>query len=135
MTSFLSRGWSPGTPCPEYAKFQQIAEELVANISEPASPEQCEQVQQSLLFLFHELKEQLDPWHPRVPGGHPCLEHCYLQYAMRIRNRALRYKPLPPPGPPVRRQPQRSADEVVNDVSSLADEVKRPGDTYLGEER
>jgi hypothetical protein len=134
MTSFLRQGWSPGTPCPEYAKFQRIAEELVANI-ETASPEECEQVQKSLLFLFLESQARFDPWHLRFPGGHPCLQDAYLQYAMRIRNRALRYKPIPPPAPPVRRQPQRSADEVVNDASSLADEVKRPGDTFLGEER
>ena len=136
MTSFLWRGWSPGTPCREYAKFQRIAEELVANIGETASPEECEQVQKSLLFLFLESQARFDPWHFRFPGGHPCLEESYLQYAMLLRNKALRYKPLPPsPPPPARRSPQRSADEVVNDVSSLADEVKRPGNTYLGEER
>src|SRR5918992_1697412 len=100
MTSFLWRGWSPGTPCREYAKFQRIAEELVANIGETASPEQCEQAQKSLLFLFLELKEAIDPMHFRFPGGHPCLKECYLEYAMRIRNRALRYNPLPPTLPP-----------------------------------
>jgi hypothetical protein len=54
---------------------------------------------------------------------------------MLIRARAILQKPLPPPAPPLRRQPERSADAVVNDIESLADEVKRPGDTFLGEER
>jgi hypothetical protein len=118
----------------EYAKFQRIAEELVANIKETASVEEYEQAQKSLLFLFEELKEALDPWHPRFPGGHCCLKECYLEYAMRLRNRALFHKPLPS-SLPSRRRPPRSADEVVNDITSLADEVKRPGDTFLGEER
>jgi hypothetical protein len=120
----------------EYAKFQQIAEELVANIKETASVQEYEQAQKSLLFLFRELQEAVDPMHFRFPGGHRCLKEAYLHYAMLLRNRALFYKPLPtsPPSPP-RRRPPRSADEVVNDITSLADEVKRPRDTFLGEVR
>jgi hypothetical protein len=136
MTDFLRRGWSPDTPCPEYAKLQRVAEELLANIGETTSLEQFEQAQKGLLFYWEELKKRLDPLHPRFPGGHRCLDECYLEYAMLIRARAVLQKPFPPSAPaPPRRQPYRSPDEVVNDVSNLADEVKRPGDTYLGEER
>jgi hypothetical protein len=140
MSFLLRRGWSPDTPCEEYGKYQQLAEELVANLGETASPEHCEQVQKSLLFLFLELKDAKDPLHFRFPGGHPCLKECYLRYTMLVRNLSLRYKPLPPTPPPAQppappRQPQRSPDDVVNDAASLADQVKQPGDTYLGEER
>jgi hypothetical protein len=133
MQSLHWRGWSPDTPCAEYTKFQQIAEELVANIKETASVAEYEQAQKSLLFLYQELKDAVDPLHFRTPGGHRCLKEAYLHYAMLLRNRALFNKPLP--SSPPRRRPPRSADEVVNDITSLADEVKRPGDTFLGEER
>jgi hypothetical protein len=119
MTPFLRRGGSPDTPCREYAKLQRIAEELVAGISEPTSPEQCEQAQKSLLFVFHELKEDLDPLHFRVPGGHRCLDHAYLEYAMRIRNRALRYNPLPPPALPPK---PRTLSDVLKGLAGTTEE-------------
>jgi hypothetical protein len=71
MSFPLRWGWSPGSPCEEYKKLQRVAEELVANLGETASPEQCEQAQKSLLFLFQELKESIDPMHFRFPGGPP----------------------------------------------------------------
>jgi hypothetical protein len=126
MTTFPRRGWSPDTPCPEYAKLQRIAEELVANISETTSVEQFEQAQKSLLFLFQELKERLDPLHFRTPGGHPCLEQCYLEYAMLIRNRAILQKPLPPPSPPVPPPKPRSLTDVVKDFAGITEEVRLP---------
>jgi hypothetical protein len=133
MTSFLWRGWSPDRPCNEYAKFQQVAEELVANIDETASPEQFEQAQKSLLFLFHEYTEHMDPLHPRFPGGHRCLQHCYLLYSMRIKNKAIRQKPLQSPSPPPAPQQQSiTAEEVVNNLRTLANELNRPRDTFLG---
>jgi hypothetical protein len=129
------RGGSPNKPCAEYEKLQRVAEDILANVSDSTSPEQFEQAQKGLLFYWEELKKHLDPLHPRFPGGHPCLDEAYLHYAMVLRNRAVLQKPLPPPAPPARRQPPRSPDDVVNDISSLADEVKRLGDTFLGEER
>jgi hypothetical protein len=114
MNLYPRRGWSPDTPCSEYAKFQRIAEELVANIGETASPEQCEQVQKSLLFVFQELQQGVDPLHLRFPGGHRCLEHAYLEYAMRLTNRAVLSKPLPgdAPAPPPK---PRSLRDVAQD--------------------
>ena len=133
MTSFLSRGGSPGTPCPEYAKFQRIAEELVANINEAASPEQCEQVQKSLLFLFQERRERFDPWHLRFPGGHPCLEECYLQYVMRLRNRALRYKPPQPPAAPAPSPQPLSDEELMERLKEYVKESTK--ETFFGQDQ
>jgi hypothetical protein len=114
MTSFLWRGWSPDRPCKEYAKFQQVAEELLANIGDTASPEQCEQAQKSLPFLFQEYNERMDPLHPRFPGGHRCVKHCYLLYAMRIRNKALLLQPEPPQPPAAPApSPQPLSDEEL----------------------
>jgi hypothetical protein len=129
------RGGSPNKPCEEYEKLQQVAEDILANVGDSTSPEQYEQAQKGLLFFWQELKQRKDPLHPRPLGGHLCLDEAYLHYAMVLRTRFILQKPLPPPAPPPRQQPPRSPDEVVNDVSSLADEVKRPGDTFLGEER
>lgn len=139
MQSLNWRGWSPDSTCAEYAKLQRVAEELYQSLSGAASLEQYAEGQKSLLFLYQELQARVDPLHFRTPGGHRCLHNCYLEYAMRIRNKALCPQPAQPqsqaPPAPARRRPPRSPDEVVNDVTSLADEVKRPGDTYLGEER
>jgi hypothetical protein len=137
MRSLNSRGGSLNKTCGEYEKLKLVAEDLLAHVGETTSPEQFEQAQKALLFYWEELEQRKDPLHPRFPGGHRCLEHCYLEYAMKLRARAVLQNPLPPPPapPPPRRQPPRSPDEVVNDITSLADEVKRPGDTFLGEER
>jgi hypothetical protein len=126
------RGWSPDTPCAEYAKLKRVAEELLANIDDSTSPQQFEQVQKGLLFLFQELKERLDPWHFRFPGGHPCLEQCYLQYAMLIRNRYILQKPRQSASPPAAQQPPLTPDQVVNNLRAVAEELKRSRDTYLG---
>jgi hypothetical protein len=88
MWSLNRRGWAPESTCTEYDKLQQVAEELLTSLSGATSPEQFEQGQKSLLFLWQELEQRKDPLHPRFPGGHRCLEHCYLEYAMRIRNKA-----------------------------------------------
>jgi hypothetical protein len=134
MRSLNWRGGSPNKPCEEYEKLQRVAEDILANIDDSTSPEQFAEAQKGLLFFWQELKQRKDPLHLRPLGGHLCLDEAYLHYAMVLRNRSILQKPLPAPPAP-RRQPPRSADEVVNDASSLADEVKRPGDTFLGEER
>ena len=96
MWSLNRRGWSPDNTCPEYETLQLVAEALLAQVGDTTSPEQFEQAQKSLLFLFEELKQRTDPLHFRVPGGHRCLDEAYLEYATRLRNRAILQKPLPP---------------------------------------
>jgi hypothetical protein len=112
MRSLNWRGWSPDSTCAEYAKLQRVAEELLQSLSGAASLEQYAEGQKSLLFLFQELKELMDPLHPRHPGGHRCLEHCYLEYAMRLRNQALLFQPAPPE-PPAAPSPQPLTDEEL----------------------
>jgi hypothetical protein len=89
-------------------------------------------VQKGLLFLFQELQERLDPWHFRFPGGHPCLEEGYLHYAMLIRNRHILQKPRP--ASPASQQPPLTPDQVVTNLRRVAEELKRPRDTYLGKD-
>jgi hypothetical protein len=130
MTTFLGRGGPPDTPCKEYEKLKLVAEELLGNVNETTSSEQFEQAQKSLLFLFEELKERMDPLHFRTPGGHRCLEHCYLEYAMRLRNRAILQKPLPPP--PQKPQPV-SLETLLANVEQII--VESAKETPVGEER
>jgi len=134
MRSLNWRGGSSNSPCSEYIKLQRVAEEILANIDDSTSPQQFEQVQKGLLFLFQELKERFAPWHFRFPGGHPCLEEGYLHYAMLIRNRYILQKPRQPASPPAPQQPPLTPDQVVNNLRGLAEELKRPRDTYLGKD-
>jgi hypothetical protein len=132
MRSLNWRGWSPDSTCPEYEKLKPVAEELFQSLSGAASLAQFSEAQKSLLFLYQELDQRKDPWHPRFPGGHRCLEHCYLEYAMRIRNKALLFQPAPPQSPPAPTQLPLTPDAVVNNLRTLAEELKHPRDTYLG---
>ena len=126
------RGRSPNKPCEEYEKLKLVAEEILAQIDDSTSLKQFEQVQKGLLFLFQELQEGLDPWHFRFPGGHLCLEEAYLHYAMLIRNKYILQKPRQP-APPSPQQPPLTPDQVVvNNLRRVAEELKRPRDTYLG---
>jgi hypothetical protein len=114
MCALYWRGWSPDTPCAEYAKLKGVAEELVTSLSGAASLEMFSEAQKSLLFLFQELHQRIDPMHYRTPGGHKCLQHCYLEYATRIRNKAILFQPAPqeqpaPPSP----EPLRTPKDVV----------------------
>jgi hypothetical protein len=125
------RGGSPDTPCKEYEKLQLVAEELLANVGETTSLEQFAEAQKSLLFLFEELKERMDPLHFRTPGGHRCLDECYLEYAMRLRNRAILQKPLPPP-PAQKPRPVTLETLLANVERVVAESVK---ETPFGEGR
>ncbi len=131
MRSPNLRGGSPNKPCEEYEKLQRVAEEILAHIDDSTSPEQFEQVQKGLLFLFQELQERVDPWDFRFPGGHPCLEECYLHYAMLIRNKYILQKPRQSASP-APQQPPLTPEQVVNNLRRVAEERKRPRGTYLG---
>jgi hypothetical protein len=129
--SLNRRGWSPDDTCPEYEKLQLVAEDLLAHVGETTSPEQFEQAQQGLLFLWQELQKRLDPLHPRFPGGHRCLDECYLEYAMKLRTRADLQKPLPPPLP---QKPQPvSLETLLANVEQIITESAK--ETPFGHER
>jgi hypothetical protein len=131
MRSLNWRGGSPDTPCKEYEKLQLVAEELLGNVNETTSQGQFAEAQKSLLFLFGELKQRMDPLHFRTPGGHRCLEQCYLEYAMRLRNRAILQKPLPPP--PAQKPQQVSLETLLANVERIIAETAK--ETPFGEER
>jgi hypothetical protein len=135
MRSLNWRGWSPESTCPEYEKLKLIAEELFQSLNGTASPEQFSEAQKSLLFLFQELSQRKDPWHPRFPGGHRCLEHCYLEYATRIGNKALLLQPEPPQPPPAPApNPQPLSDEEL--MERLKEYVKESTkDTFFGQDQ
>ena len=131
MRSLNWRGGSSDSPCSEYIKLQRVAEEILANIDDSTSPEQFEQVQKGLLFLFQELKERVDPWHFRFPGGHPCLEEGYLHYAMLIRNKYILQKPLPPQ--PAQKPQPVTLEALLTNVEQIITESAK--ETPFGEER
>jgi hypothetical protein len=128
MRSLNWRGGSPNKPCEEYEKLKLVAEEILANVDDSTSPQQFEQVQKGLLFLFQELKARVDPWHFRFPGGHACLEQCYLHYTMLIRTRAVLQKPHP--SPEATQQSPLSREEVLGFFENTP-----PPDTFFGEDR
>jgi hypothetical protein len=103
----------------------------MANINATTSPEQFAEAQKSLLFLWQELKVRMDPWHFRIPGGHPYLDNCYLEYAMRLRNRAILQKPLESP-PAQKPQPVTLETFLANVERVIAESAK---ETPFGEER
>jgi hypothetical protein len=137
MQSLNWRGWSPDTTCNEYAKLQRVADELLATLTAATSPEQFAEAQKSLLFLWQELQALMDPLHPRFPGGHRCLKHCYLEYAMRIRNKALLLQPEPPqppaaPAPAPSPQPL-SDEELMANLKAWVEESTR--ETFFGQDQ
>jgi hypothetical protein len=133
MRSLNWRGWSPESTCPEYEKLKLVAEELFQSLSGAASPDQFSEAQKSLLFLFQELSQRKDPWHPRFPGGHRCLENCYLEYAMRIRNKSLLFQPAPPQPPPAPSPQSLSDEELLERLKNYVTE--RTNETFFGQEQ
>jgi hypothetical protein len=133
MWSLNRRGWSPESTCTEYDKLQQVAEELLTSLSGATPPEQFEQGQKSLLFLWQELEQRKDPLHPRFPGGHRCLEHCYLEYAMRIRNKALLFQPAPVPAPPAPTPQPLSDEDLMERLKAYVKE--RTKETFFGQDQ
>jgi hypothetical protein len=129
------RGWSPDTTCNEYAKLQRVADELLATLNGATSPEQYAEAQKSLLFLWQELQALMDPLHPRFPGGHRCLKHCYLEFAIRIRNKALLLQPEPPqtPAAPAPSPQPLSDEELMERLKEYGKE--RTKETFFGQEQ
>jgi hypothetical protein len=109
----------------------------LATLNGATSPEQFAEAQKSLLFLWQELQALMDPLHPRFPGGHRCLKHCYLEYAMRIRNKALLLQPEPPqppaaPAPAPSPQPL-SDEELMANLKAWVEESTR--ETFFGQDQ
>jgi hypothetical protein len=139
MWVYQQRDSNDPIPCCYAKQFQAVSQETIfARVRATTTKEDFAQAQQSLLSLYqtHLQQMQKDPFHfpSAQTGRHWCLPKAYEQAKHRLQNICLLPERLPPPAP-TRGQPPRSADNVVNDIASLADAVKRPGDTFLGEER
>jgi hypothetical protein len=127
-------------PCPYAKELRAFAQDIIfSRVTETTTVEEFARAQQNLLSRYLDLAEDLrtDTFHfpTAQTGRHRCLAAEYKETYHRLKNLSLMRNTSLPPAPPPRRQPPRSPDEVVNDITSLADEVKRPGDTFLGEER
>jgi hypothetical protein len=117
--------------------FHRTARDAIFQCLTPETTQrQFLEAMESLTRLRDELAQDVHPMHyGALVGRHRCLQALYTEARARLRSLAVLQPEPKPPAPPPRRQPPRSADAVVNDVSSLADAVKHPGDTYLGEGR
>jgi hypothetical protein len=117
--------------------YRTVREAIFQQLTPETTTEQFEAAFESLTRLRDELVQNLYPMHyGSLVGRHRCVDHLYREAVARLRSlEIMQPVPVPPPVPPARRQPPRSPDEVVNDIASLADEIKRPGNTFLGEER
>jgi hypothetical protein len=131
MWSLNRRSGSPESTCGEYEKLNLVGEDILANLGDSTSPEEFEQVQKGLLFLYQELKARLDPWHFRTPGGHRCLDDAYLEYAMKLRTRLILQKPLPPPSAQ-KPQPVTLETLLANVERIIAESAK---ETPFGQDR
>jgi hypothetical protein len=130
---------SAGAPlCVSSDSFYYSARDAVfRQLSKDSTKEQFQAALETLTQLRDELVQTLYPMHyGALVGRHRCVEHLFREARARLRGlQVTQPVPATPPAPPARRQPPRSAEEVVNDLAILADAMKRPGDTYLGEER
>jgi hypothetical protein len=125
--------------CPVALLFEGVVDEIVKKLKPDteasAYPVIIENVTKLKESLMPKVASSLHFGAIATGTGHWCLQASYDVAITYLESLAV-LAPVPkPPAPPPRRQPPRNADEVVNDVSSLVDEVKRPGDTFLGEER
>jgi hypothetical protein len=133
-----SRNQSSASLCEFAERLRETADELFSQVNDRTTPAQFAAAHETLLerkeVLEAELRARGRFHYASVAGTlHRCVPQIYEDAATRLR--LLSQLQQPPATPPARRQPPRSPDAVVNDVSSLADEVKRPGQTFLGEER
>jgi hypothetical protein len=133
-----SRNQSSASLCEFAERLRETADVLFSQVTERTTPAQFDAAQQTLLERKLELEAELRArrrFHYASASGslHRCVGQVYQDTLTRLRLLSQLQQPPVPPAP--RARPPRSPDEVVNDVSSLADEVKRPGDTFLGEER
>jgi hypothetical protein len=133
-----SRNQQSASLCEFADRLERAATVLFSRISEHTSASQWEACRIALWSFYQELLGELKErgrFHYSSPAGslHYCLAQAYQDAKAKLD--ILEQTHLSPPPAPPRRVPPRNPDAVVNDIASLADEVKRPGDTYLGWER
>jgi alkanesulfonate monooxygenase SsuD/methylene tetrahydromethanopterin reductase-like flavin-dependent oxidoreductase (luciferase family) len=108
---------------------------IIHNLSGAVTPDMVAAAQEALATYRAELLPTLHPMHFGVSVGiHICVEDVYQEARARLRGLAATMQPIPesPAPPPAPQQQPITADEVVNNLRTLANELKRPRDTYLG---
>jgi hypothetical protein len=133
-----SRNQSSASLCEFAERLRETADGLFSQVNDRTSPAQFAAAHETLLERKEQLEGELRArgrFHYASSSGslHSCVPQVYEDAKTRLR--LLSELQQQPPAPPARQQPPRSADEVVKDIASLADAMKRPGDTYLGEGR
>jgi hypothetical protein len=134
---------SAGLPlCERSDAFYRTGRDTIfRQLTTDTTPEQWQEALESLIRLRDDLVQDIRrPMHyGALVGTHRCVDQLFTEARARLRGLQI-LQPQPAPQPPAPPQPrprqlQRSPDEVVNDAESLVDQLKQPGDTYLGEER
>jgi hypothetical protein len=109
-------------PCKYYVDLRTLAEPIFHDAKEYNTLAQFTSSQQSLLALYHDLKERmetLDSLHFPAPisGRHKCLDSAYQGAYTRLRQLAILFaqepQPSQPPQPP---QPLRTLKDVVRSL-------------------
>jgi hypothetical protein len=118
--------------CPEARTLAEVGNQIFAKIADhPITPEQLQQLQQSLILLCQELEANLSLFHYGSSHGllHTCVRDIYTEAAFRLNNIAILQAAPPPPEAPEETKPPLTHEDVENIFHSL------PPDTYFGTER
>jgi hypothetical protein len=114
-------------------ELYRTAQAIFLRLSNATTAAQFQAARDALVSYRAHLEENLHWTHYGLSvGTHLCVKEVYREACARLCSLA---SVQPEPTPQRRSVPPRSADEVVNDIWSLADAVIRSGDTFLGEER
>jgi hypothetical protein len=107
----------------------EIGNELLGQVTESTTtPEQIEQLQQSLLLIYKELEKQAGLFHYAATIGppHTCVKDIYIHASAILKNRAILQQAPPPP-------PTQQLISREGAVIDLEEHVKTSNEeTYLG---
>jgi hypothetical protein len=132
-----SRNQYAASLCEFAERLRETAEMLFSQVNERTTPAQFSHAQQILLYRKLELEAELRArgrFHYASASGnlHRCVGQVYEDASTRLRLLfQLQQPPAPAPSAPDQ-QPPITPDAVVNNLRTLANERKRPRDTFLG---
>jgi hypothetical protein len=118
--------------CPKARTLAEVGNQIFVKIADhPLTPEQLQQLQQSLILLCQELEANLSLFHYGSSHGlpHTCVRDIYTEAAFRLNNVAI----LQPAPPPAEEQEDTKPPLFHEDVEHFFQLL--PPDTYFGKER
>jgi hypothetical protein len=118
--------------CPEARTLAEVGNQMFAKISDhPITPEQLQQLQQSLKLLCRELEANLSLFHYGSSHGlpHTCVRDIYTEAAFRLNNVAILQPAPQPPEQQGETKPPLSHEDVEQLFQSL------PPEAFYGKER